>query len=264
MRRKPGKLYLQSSVDNASTSEAIAFQDDCEFMFDLFPNAFVSEEAPRPSSSFVPWPLANPSTSDAATLDNGLLTNIGSSEELSLLKLLDSADVGSLVSLNDPVFMSSVETQTKFVLTADGDSQTPNRNSCLDFCANKCTQTLRHVHQVETEAQTESIIGPYEGRLRIPAGVTRERLVAAVIDNPYCSTRFLARQLATCSSSRLVDERALGLLELLTDVVAATQVFIRGRLQEVVNDALLSNPTGETVLGQCAQYLNRDVDRSVE
>jgi hypothetical protein len=41
----------------------------------------------------------------------------------------------------------------------------------------------------------------------------------------------------------------------------ATDIFIRGCLQEEVNDALLSNPTDETVLEQSARYMNRAIDR---
>jgi hypothetical protein len=133
------------SVGNASASEetvsipnATAFQEDCEFMIDLFPNAFESEEARRPSSSFVPWPVAYPSTSVAATLDNGFQTNIGSSEELSLFKLSDAVDVGSLVSLDDCRVVHMGKKKTKFFFHA---SHHPNlfsyvRNRKVSFIFN--------------------------------------------------------------------------------------------------------------------------------
>jgi hypothetical protein len=196
------------------------------------------------TSTFVPWSEASASAVQSVERDE-FQTVVGSLEPMPLMQLLDSVDVDS-------------------VFTVDGDSQTPNLNSCLDFCANKYTQTVRHRHLVDAESQSESFLGEYEGRMRIPAAVTRERLIAAVIDNPSYNTRFIARQLATNSSLRLVGEQALGLLELLTDVVAATEDFIRGRLQEVANNALLSNPGGETVLEHCARYLNRAADRSDE
>jgi hypothetical protein len=244
-------------VDSAAT---INSGDELLTVLEAIPDSWGSV-----TSTFVPWSEASASAVQSVERDE-FQTVVGSLEPLPLLQLLDSVDVdvSSLLNFDESVIVSTAEIQTDSVFTVDGDSQTPNRNSCLDFCANKYTQTVRHRHLVDAESQSESFLGEYEGRMRIPAGVTRERLIAAVIDNPSYNTRFIARQLATNSSLRLVGEQALGLLELLTDVVAATEDFIRGRLQEVANNALLLNPSGETVLEHCARYLNRAADRSDE
>jgi hypothetical protein len=165
-------------------------------------------------STFVPWSEVSASASQSVEMDNEFQTVVSGLEPLPLMQLLDTVDVdeSSLLYFDEYVIVSTAEIQTDLVFTVDGDSQTPNRNSCLDFCANKYTQTVRHMRLVEAESQTESFLGAYDGRMRIPAGVTRERLVAAVISNPSYSTRLIARQIATDSSLRLAGEQALGLL----------------------------------------------------
>jgi hypothetical protein len=163
-------------------------------------------------STFVPWSEVSASASQSVEMDNEFQTVVSGLEPLSLMQILDTVDVdvSSLLNFDESVIVFTAEIQTDSVFTVDGDSQIPNRNSCLAFCANKCTQTVRHMHLIEAELQTENFLGAYEGRMRIPAGVTSERLVAAVIDNPSYSTRLIARQLATNSSLRLTGEQALG------------------------------------------------------
>jgi hypothetical protein len=91
---------------------------------------------------------------------------VGGLEPLPLIQLLDTVDVdmSSLLNFDESVIVSTAEIQTDSVFTVDGDSQSPNRNSCLDFYANKCIQTVRRMHLVEAESQTESFLGAYGER----------------------------------------------------------------------------------------------------
>jgi hypothetical protein len=135
------------------------------------------------------------------------------------------------------------------------ETQTRNRNSDLNYESNKAVQAVTHTKDVGL--QTDNLIGDYRGPLQLPANLSVDRVARAVIENPGMTLTSISRQLATLPSMRMVEDRALGLVETATHVAAATVLHLRRQLQAIYEGELMRDPSGESVLAACMHFMAR-------
>jgi hypothetical protein len=88
-----------------------------------------------------------------------------------------------------------------------------------------------------------------------------KQIVGAVLDHPNLSSAAIARHLGTTASVKLVQEKSLGFLEIITRTVVVTEDILHRRLQEAAERALFVDPSGSTVLDVFAALMNRSASR---
>ena len=132
------------------------------------------------------------------------------------------------------------------------ETQTRKRNSDLNYESNKAVTQTKDVG-----LQTDNLIGDYRGPLQLPANLSVDRVARAVIENPGMTLTSISRQLATLPSMRMVQDRALGLVETATHVAAATVLHLQRQLQAIYEGELMRDPSGESVLAACMHFMTR-------
>lgn len=146
---------------------------------------------------------------------------------------------------------------------ADVGTQTPNRNSDLNFCSNRGVQTDRRQGggSQSTEVQTDDLIGTYSGTLKLPNGLSVRSVVEAVVACPSLEISVVARQLATPANMQLSVDKSLGLVEVVAAAVADTLEYVRLQLIREVTMSRLVDPSGSNILEDCSRLLDRLADR---
>jgi hypothetical protein len=197
--------------------------------------------------------LSTPGLDDSTIVDNGVM-NLDDFE-------LSPVYLGDWICSN-PIVQCDSCTQTDCINTPEAEvisthTQAPEGSDSLCFSSNKSTQTFRKDVYTDKMSQVEPMIGEYTGPLPLPGGVSSQRLIRTVVENPELSASEIARQLNTDPNWRLGNEQALGFLETSCLLVVDTVRYIVSRLQEIYDDSRLNDPSGQTGLQDCVLYLNR-------